>query len=225
MDTSLCTVSPSRATASYTAILENNGELVIGLADMDIYDEMTPAVLEPALEKLRGHELWFIESNVPGATIDWLLDRADGIPITVDAISVAKSRRLQPLLPRITVLFCNLAQAVIVAGMEDPRPPLAEAARALHAAGARSGVVSAGARGIAVWDAGEVQVLPALSATPRDVTGAGDALVAGTLYGVCEGGSLRDAARLGLAAAAITVESEYAAPPELSLELLAARRG
>ena len=225
IDTSLSTISPSRATASYTAILESNGELVIGLADMDVYDEMTPAVLEPSLERLREHELWFIDSNVPGDTIDWLLHRAGGIPVAVDAISVAKSRRLRRLLGEITVLFCNVAQAVIVAATENPRPPLAEAARALHAAGARSGVVSAGALGIAVWDGGDVQALPALTAAPRDVTGAGDALVAGTLYGVSEGGSLRDAARLGLAAAAITVESEYAAPPELSLELLVARSG
>src|SRR5207237_8496056 len=128
-------------TASYTAILENNGELVIGLADMDVYDELTPAVIEPALPRLREHDLWFIDSNVPGPTIDWLLARAGRIPVASDALSIATSRRLRPLLPRIPMLFCNLTQAVIVAGLDQPRPSLAEAARALWAAGARAGVV------------------------------------------------------------------------------------
>ena len=62
--------------------------------------------------------------------------------------------------------------------------------------------------------------LPALPATPRDVTGAGDALVSGTLFGLSRGQSLQEAARLGLAAAAVTVESEFAAPPHMTSELL-----
>jgi pseudouridine kinase len=70
-----------------------------------------------------------------------------------------------------------------------------------------------------------VETQAALPARPRDVTGAGDALVAGTLFGLLQDMSLSNAARLGLAAAAITVESEFAAPPELTAELLEARHG
>jgi pseudouridine kinase len=220
IDVSLFTISAAHATASYTAILEPNGELVIGLADMDIYDELTPALLARALPRLREHDFWFVESNVPGPTIDWLLEQAGDIPVAVDAISIAPSRRLQPLLPRVSVLFCNLTQAVILAGLDDPRPRLADAARALQAAGARAGVVSAGPRGIAVWNGEDVQAFPAFPATPRDVTGAGDALVSGTLFGLSRGQSLQEAARLGLAAAAVTVESEFAAHPHLTFELL-----
>src|SRR5436305_11870697 len=43
IDTSLISVS-ARPTASYTAILEPDGELVLGLSDMAIYDEITPAL-------------------------------------------------------------------------------------------------------------------------------------------------------------------------------------
>jgi pseudouridine kinase len=223
IDTSRFTISPTRPTASYTAILEPDGELVIGLDDMDIYDELTPAVIAPTLQALRERSLWFIECNIPGATIDWLLEEANGIPVAVDAISIAKSRRLPPLLDRISFLFCNLAQAVEMTGLPEPTPPLADAARALQAAGAKAGVVSFGARGIAVWSQEDVQAVPALPAKPRDVTGAGDALISGTLYGLSQGRPLVEAACLGLAAAAITVESEFAAPPQLAPELLEVR--
>ncbi len=225
IDVSLFTTSAVHATASYTAILERNGELVIGLADMDIYDELTPEALAPALARLRAHGFWFLDCNVPGPTIEWLLGESRQIPVAVDAISIAKSRRLAPLLSRISVLFCNLTQAVVIAGIDDPRPPLADAARSLRAAGAHAGVVSAGPRGIAVWTGDELQAIPALPALPRDVTGAGDALVAGTLFGLLQGKGLFDAARIGLAAAAVTVESEFAAPPELTPSLLEARIG
>jgi sugar/nucleoside kinase (ribokinase family) len=207
IDASLFTTS-GRATASYTAILESTGELVIGLADMDIYDEMTPELLAPILPRLRGQALWFLECNLPEATIAWLLDAAGEIPVAVDAISIAKSRKLTGLLGRIPLLFCNTAQA---------------GAMGLQTAGIRAGVISAGARGIAVWWDGQVVEMPALPARPRDVTGAGDALVSGTLYGLSQGLPLVDAARWGLAAAAITVESEFAAVPGLTRQLLEAR--
>ncbi len=41
IDNSLITVSNTRPTASYTAVLEPTGELVVGLADMNVYDEIT----------------------------------------------------------------------------------------------------------------------------------------------------------------------------------------
>ena len=213
-------MSTTSPTASYTAILESTGELVIGLADMDVYDEVTPAVLEPALPTLRDASMWFVDTNLPGATIGWLLEVAP-VPVAVDAISVAKSRRLVDLLPRISYLFCNLAQAGSLAG--SAFNDLREAAEALIAMGTASGIVSAGARGIPVYERGAVSLMGALPAAPRDVTGAGDALIAGTLYGLTQGLILCEAARLGLAAAAIAVESESSAAPCLTLEALHAR--
>jgi len=221
IDTSLFTVSSGKPTASYTAILENHGELVIGLADMDIYDEITPAILEPALLRLREHSYWFVDANVPGATIEWLLTMASGIPVAVDAISVAKSTRLSPLLGRISWLFLNRAQAEAI--LKGAAASFESAAQTLHQLGAQSGVVTAGASGIAVWDGGSCHRLAALPAKPRDVTGAGDALVAGTLYGILHEKTLLEAARLGLAAAAITVESAQAVAEELTAEALRRR--
>ncbi len=216
IDTSLVSVA-KRATASYTAIVEPGGELVLGLADMDLYDEMVPGTTD--LERLRNHALWFADANLPAETIAWLLGRAEGIPVAVDAVSVVKARKLRGALPRISILFANIAQAASIAEVEA-MGDAAQAARGLQALGARAGVVTAGAAGIAVWTGDDVRAMAALPAVPRDVTGAGDALIAGTLFGVTEGRDLFDAARLGLAAAAITVESGSTTAAQLTAELM-----
>jgi pseudouridine kinase len=220
IDTSLVSVA-ERATASYTAILEPNGELVLGLADMDLYDEMVPGAPDMPLDfaRLRDHALWFADTNLPAETIAWLLDQAGTIPVAVDAVSVVKARRLRGVLPRISILFANLAQAVSIADVESIGDA-AQAARALHMLGARAGVVTAGAAGIAVWTGDDVRTMAALPAVPRNVTGAGDALIAGTLFGVTEPWSLFDAARVGLAAAAITVESGSTTAAHLTADLM-----
>ena len=220
IDTSLVTVA-ERATASYTAILEPNGELVLGLADMDLYDEMVPGAPDAPLDfaRLRGHALWFVDTNLPAETIAWLLDQAGTIPVAVDAVSVVKARKLCGVLPRISILFANLAQAASIADVES-MSDAAQAARALQSLGARAGIVTVGAAGIAVWTGDDVRTMAALPAAPRDVTGAGDALIAGTLFGVTEPRSLFDAARLGLAAAAITVASGSTTAAHLTADLV-----
>ena len=216
IDTSMISVS-ARPTASYTAILEPDGELVLGLADMDLYDEITPELLDRA--RLPEHALRFAETNLPAATIAWLLDDA---PVAVDAISVVKSRKLRGLLPRISILFATVVQAAEIAQVGSFSNAV-EAAGALSRLGARAGVVTAGAAGIAVWTGDDVRPLNVLPAEPKDVTGAGDALIAGTLFGVTEGRTLFEAAPLGLAAAAITVESGATVAENLTVEQVNAR--
>jgi pseudouridine kinase len=208
VDVAGVSVAARRPTASYTAILGGSGELVFGLADMDLYDEIA---VEPAPDGMR-----FVDTNLPAETIARLL------PAAVDAVSVVKARKLRGLLPRVSILFANLAQAASVAEVEAFADPAA-AARVMRGLGACAGVVTAGARGIAVWSGDRVQTMAALPASPRNVTGAGDALIAGTLYGVSQGMPLAEAARLGLAAAAITVESGATNAGHLKAELLDAR--
>ena len=53
-----------------------------------------------------------------------------------------------------------------------------------------------------------------------DLVSGGDALIAATLVGLMGGHDLHEAARLGTAAAALTVESGASVRPDLSLALL-----
>ena len=56
-----------------------------------------------------------------------------------------------------------------------------------------------------------------------DVTGAGDALVAGLVYGIYKGYSLETAARFGLGAAALTISTKEAVRRDLREGLLKSR--
>jgi pseudouridine kinase len=209
----------NRPTASYTAILEPGGELVLGLADMAIYDELTPQVLEPALPSLLECELWFVDANLPAATLEWIARVSAHLALAADAVSVVKSRKLSGILETISPLFLNIAQAASLLGVER----FDDAAAAARAVSRRvlAGVVTAGAAGVAAWLKEEVRTMPARPATVRDVTGAGDALIAGTLFGITGGvpGFFR-AVQLGMAAAAITVESGSTTAPQLTADLL-----
>jgi pseudouridine kinase len=209
---------PEAATASYTAVLDPTGELVIGLADMAIYDGMDAAFFAAREDALRGHAAWFADANLPAAGLARLLAaRPAGGFVAANTVSVAKAPRLAGLLGAIDLLFCNRAEAAALSGAgSDP----ATAAAALRAAGAGAVVVTLGADGALLATAAGAERLPAPPAAARDVTGAGDALIAATLQGWRVGLPPTEALRRGLAAAALTVACEQAVRPDLSPALL-----
>ncbi|MFO1056143.1 MAG: PfkB family carbohydrate kinase [Dongiaceae bacterium] len=83
-------------------------------------------------------------------------------------------------------------------------------------------VVTLGAEGALLATAAGLERLPSPASAARDVTGAGDALIAATLQGWIAGLPPADALRRGMAAAALTVASEQAVRPDLSPALLEA---
>ncbi len=192
---------PGAASACYWAVLEPTGDLALGLADMVVIETLTPADLDPAIQ--HPADGWFIDANLPEACIAHLLDHPARPPlVAVDTVSVSKARRLWGRLGKVDLLITNDAEAVVLCGAAD-------AAR-LVASGARAVVMGRGAAGLDLADAsGRVQLDP-LPVTPRDVTGAGDAMAAATLFASLCGLELPAAARIGRLAAALAISGESA---------------
>ncbi len=224
IDTSLVTVSEECQTGSYTAFIGDDGEMVIALADMDIYREMNVALIETMLPKLRKFPYWFIDSNLGAAPLEALLQGAGPSKVCVGAVSSPKVQRLQPLLGRFSYLFANVKEGAGLAGLPqdvDHDPALVGAA--LKAKGCEAGVLTASHGRVVVWADGVLSTLPVIKARAQDVTGAGDSLAAGTIFGLLKGLSLPAAVQWGLAAASVTIESPHTVSHRISQGTLEAR--
>ena len=205
-------------TAGYTALLDPAGRLVVAFADMAIYDGFDGAAAAAAAS---GTSHWFVDANLPKPALALLAARKPaGVVFAADAVSVAKSERLVPILPAIDLLFVNRDEARALTGLDDA----SEAATSLRQTGVGAVVLTLGAGGALVMDAGGSLALPAAPAEIRDVTGAGDALIGATLNGLRGGAPLSTAVRRGLVAAALTLGYEGAVRPDLRDVLAAADR-
>ncbi|NJL96192.1 MAG: hypothetical protein HC915_21915, partial [Anaerolineae bacterium] len=74
--------------------------------------------------------------------------------------------------------------------------------------------------GVAFSGGGIVGHVPAINTQLVDTTGAGDALAAAAIFGLLRGDTLKNAARLGVAAAALTLQQPGSVAPQLSACLL-----
>jgi len=212
-----------RATPSYTAILEKDGNLIIALADMDLYDMFTPRRLRARSlrDSLDMARLVLCDANLPEETLTALAEEAATrrLPISAIAISPAKVVRLRPSLKHLDCLFMNAAEAQALAG-ERPVHPEGWPAL-LRGAGLKAGVVTSGSGTAVAFD----QVSVATLSPPRlesviDVTGAGDAFAAGFIAARLDGANLGEALRNGAAVAALTLLSPHATAENLTRDLL-----
>jgi len=212
-------VSDEHATAEYVAILQPDGELALGLANMTIFDEMPPALLRKLNPHLQAGWL-FADCNLPSGTLHALVDIAhrQSLTLAIDAVSTPKVMRLPRDLTGVGLLFLNLDEARAFLGEPEASPE--KAAARLRACGAERVILTLGEAGLVVADQSGACRVCAVRATITDATGAGDALIAATLTALLKGYPLTDAARLGTVAAALTVESTASVRPDLSFALL-----
>jgi len=221
-------VSQSAPTAGYHATLDDTGNLVIGVADMKVCDEITPAMLATLAIAKRANDLWVIEANLAAETLAFLAEEATaaGRPVAAMTVSPAKAVRLLPLLDRLTYLFANRREAATLLGYDpEERIGVTELAAELAGPRATAVVVTNGAEPLAAATGGEVRSFAPLRATVTAVNGAGDSFAAGTIFGLANGMSLNDSVIFGLAAAALTLESGGVAAAPFGKDALAERIG
>jgi pseudouridine kinase len=217
--------SNTHPTANYSALLQPNGELFIGLADMAIFEELDPAWADRIAPRLAESALWVVDANLPAATIDrLLLTHKRKATVLADPISIDKSARFRRALASIDVFFPNRKEAAELTGHTvETRADVIQAAAELRTRGIATVLLTLGGDGVYVHEAQGGRFLPAIP--PRqvvDVTGAGDALVAGYAYGMLHRGS-HEPALFGLAAASLAVETEGSIPADLQPERLIER--
>ncbi|MDR1421204.1 MAG: PfkB family carbohydrate kinase [Treponema sp.] len=215
LDASRLVVREGMGTGLYILLLEPAGELFAAVNSMEAVESITPADLENIRGDALASDLVILDANLLPETLDAAARLADGVPLMADTVSAEKAGRVEGILPRLSLLKTNRAEAAVLAGFPlDTEEALREGCRRLLSSGLGEIFVTLGARGVFCASGEGMFMLPALPARTVNVNGAGDAFAAGAAWRYCLGGASgisggRGAAARGLfgtAAAAITVE-------------------
>jgi pseudouridine kinase len=180
--THACHVSEAGSTGSYTALLDHQGQLVMGMADMALTELLVPQLLENLIA-VQDAKLWMADMNLPASSLAWLAQQAHarGQKLVVLAVSDPKMNRLPADLLGVDTLVLNGGE---LAASGLPPNDIHAAFAKLHAIGLQRLVVTFGEQGVQCIEAGQdfaSHVQPELPAHLEvvDVSGAGDAFCAG----------------------------------------------
>lgn len=209
----------SRApTGSYLALLDEQGELVSAINDMRAMDALTVDHLERHAGAMAAADMLVADCNLSALCLDWLcrFSAEAGVRLVIEPVSVPKAMKLLAFARRAPVFAItpNAQQLSALTGGSMAIPQL-------HRIGFANVVLHRGSAGATASDGYvEVAVAPPPVAAIADVTGAGDAAVAGLVCGLLDGRSLALSARLGQCAAAIKLSSAQSVASGLSRDSL-----
>lgn len=223
IDISQSPVIPGGHTSTYLFVNDESGDMQLAVSDMDIYDHLTPQVLQSRRQLLDGSQVVVLDTNLPAETVAWVAENCRA-PIFADPVSTAKAEKLRPVLGRLHTLKPNRIEAELLSGVAiSDDASLRRAADALLETGLHRVFISLGADGVFAADrSGQVLHLPAPEGNIVSTTGCGDSFMAALAWAYLQGSDLEKSARAGLAASTITMASADTINPAMSEEALLA---
>ncbi len=227
IDTEDCFRTDEAPTSTYLFITDRDGEMEAAISDMRIADLLTPAFVKEKMDIINDASLLIIDTNLPKETVHELAKHAKA-PVFAETVSTVKAEKLRDVLSYIHTITPNALEAEILTGKKinpDDEASLKEAADDLLAKGLTQVVITLGAKGAYYSNGTESGFVETLPCNVQSGNGAGDALISAMASGFIRGCSFHDTVMLGMAAAAMTVETTATNHPELSYENVYIRAG
>jgi len=209
------------ATGKYVSILHPNGNLVVAVCQDSGSSYLTPAFLATKSDYIKTFDLVVIDTNIPAESIQWVIDftNAHRQKLLIEPVSVAKATKLASL---------NLAGVFMITPNEDELAAIAnlettdEAALVHHLfdRGVQQVWVRKGNQGSVICTPHHTLALGVPHITITDSTGAGDAALAGWVFGYVNQENEQTCLELAHALALTVLQTKGAVVPNLNSKSL-----
>lgn len=212
---------PGAASSCYISVLDQRGDMLVAMSDMGILESVTPELVRSRGEELRGAAAVVCDPCLPVETVAEIIAQAGDTPVFLDPVSTSYARKVKKLAGGFFCMKPNRIELGVLADEEtETAEGLGRACEALLSRGTRRVAVSLGERGCYYADAEGHRLLRALHPVElmANANGAGDAFMAGLVYGYVKGLDAEAALDFALGAGVLAVASELTINPEMSVE-------
>ena len=213
-----CQIIHGEGTSSYLSLLDNTGEMLVAINDMSINEHITPVFLSQHHDFICNSAAIVVDCNISEVALSWLMKNTGLTPIFVDPVSTWKCVKISQHLGRIHTLKPNRIEAetlsgIVLSGTDD----VARLADWFHQHGLQRLVLSMGADGVYYSEKdGERGWSAPLKTQVVNVTGAGDAMMAGLVCCWLDGFSFSQTVKFAQGCSSLALSSEFTNNPELS---------
>ena len=207
-------------TGTYIALLDNRGEMTAALSDMQILEQLDAAYFMSKLDILKNASFIICDANLTIESLQYIVSVANSydIQVCLEPVSVKKALKLRNCLNGIDFITPSLDELCALTDMNEKTDKAELMAAQLIESGVKNVITTLGKDGLCYTNINGSIHYRSIATEVTDVTGAGDSLIAGFIYGFIKHGSIDKALLCGLAAAAVTVGSKETVSSDLSEE-------
>lgn len=200
-------------TGSYTALIDNDGNMQYGLADMEVYDYITPEFLIKRTHLLVKAKCIVADLNLSKPAIDFLCAYSEkhNIKLVIIPVSSPKMKHMPDSLHAIDWLIINRDETETYFNMEIQNiNNMKKAAQKWIDAGVSKVIITNGVQELIYKDKKTEIIKPVLSSKEVvDVTGAGDSFSSAVVFSWLNGLGIDDILNVGMINARKTIETNY----------------
>lgn len=226
VDTGHMLISCDHHSASYIALLDRGGQLILGVDDTAAIAAVDPAYIADHAAMLRGAKMVMLDANLSleSARAALAICRDAGVAIGLDPVAYGLAQRYRELIGQFSLVTPNAIEAQALTGLSVRNTAEAiRAAKQLVSLGVETAIITLANQGVTYATANGSGYVPALDVEIVDATGASDALTATVIYGTLNHLPVDEAVRLGVSAATLTLQTSDTVRQDLSLESLYAQ--
>ncbi len=180
---------------AHITVAEDDNTIIVIKAANDLVDA---ELVDQAEEKIKEADLVLLQHEIPFETITYTVEKCWqlGVPVLLNPAPVAPVP--QNVLDKVTYLTPNEHEAAILFDNMATEDILSRYAGKV--------LMTLGSKGVAYYEEGEVQIVPAFKVTPVDTTGAGDTFNGAFAVARAAGKNMAESVRFANAAAAVSVQ-------------------
>ncbi len=211
---------PNTSGCVYVCINNDDGDMTVAINDMALCNCITPEYILSKLDELNAAEAIIVDANLSTETLEAIALHCTP-PIFADAVSAKKVDRLISILPRLFALKANRIEIEMLSGITITNEySMIDAINKLHRMGVHYLFATLGSKGAMASDNKTRVCGPPYAMQVVNTTGCGDAFTAATTIATLEQQNLHQVLQAGLAAAAVTSQTNYAVSDQLSWQKL-----
>lgn len=195
--------------SKYLSINNNNGDMILAVSDMKIYDLFTVDFIAQNMDFINTFDIAVVDANIPAEVIEYICRNAK-IPIAVDPVSINKAGKLSNCLEGITIIKPNLYETEELTGIKiEDDATLKDAANFFHKRGVKDVFISMAEEGVYYSNGSNFGSVPiCVTYKVKNVSGCGDAFLSAVVSAYLKGCDIKEMAERGECAACICAKSD-----------------
>lgn len=214
-------IVPDAVSSVYLAIMDNTRDMALALSDMTISDNISIEFLENRTQILENSAAIVFDTCLSTGVMDYILTRFTDKSIYVDPVSIGKAKAIKNLTDKIHTLKMNKLEAEFLSNTKiEGIPGLEKTSAWFLDKGVKRVFITLGRDGVFYRDSKTTESFKPSEADIKNATGAGDAFMAGIVYGSLNGYNPEKNIRFASGVSMAALAGENTVNPNISVKYI-----
>ena len=212
-------ISDKNSTSTYLSVLDNDGDMNIGLSDMKIFEEITPEFIYENIGIINNSKILVLDTNLSKQTIDFIVNKNKDKDIIIDTVSTTKAKKISDILGEFHTLKPNKYEAEVLSGMKITNDiDLKKVGNYFIKKGVKNIIITLGKDGIYYQNNNESGFIKGRDVEVVNATGAGDAFTASIIYSYMRKFNLEFSIKFSMAASILALSHKNTINPNMNIK-------